>query len=375
MNVHVYPSTIENESRMLKISKSLVSHNIFEKIELIGKWKAGLAEREYVTDKISIVRIKPTYLPFGPKLLKKSFTVLTWYIRTFKYLAKQPVTCINCHSLPVLPLTALLKIIHSSILIYDTHELETETVTSTGIKKALFKTTELLFIGFADAISVVNQSIAEWYKKRYNLSQVWVVKNVPQLTSKFIKTNYLKKTFNIPENDIVFIYQGLLSRGRGIDFILESFQSLPHKHVVFMGYGEFAYKIQKVASAHPNIHFHKAVKPDEISQITSSADVGVSLIEDVCLSYYFSLPNKLYEYASSKIPSLASEFPEIKKFIEENNGGWTIYPNAQNLKDWLIKIDVSEIKDMTERLNQAPHQFGWNCEEVQLLKMYKKLKL
>ena len=54
MNVHIYPSTIENESRILKITTSLAKARFFKKIEIIGKWRDGLPERSQVGDSIEI---------------------------------------------------------------------------------------------------------------------------------------------------------------------------------------------------------------------------------------------------------------------------------------------------------------------------------
>ena len=66
--------------------------------------------------------------------------------------------------------------------------------------------------------------------------------------------------------------------------------------LVFMGYGEFEKTIKEYAGKNKNIHFYPAVPLEKVLDYTQHADVGLSLIERVCLSYYLCLPNKVFEY-------------------------------------------------------------------------------
>ena len=63
-----------------------------------------------------------------------------------------------------------------------------------------------------------------------------------------------------------------------------------------------ALKIVKEASKlNSNIHFHEAVSQTEIINVTSSADVGLSLITNDSLNHDYCLPNKVFEYIHSGI--------------------------------------------------------------------------
>lgn len=374
MNIHVYPSTIENESRMLKISTSLARAGIFREIELIGRWRDGIPERVRVNDHVEIVRIKPIRLKLFGRHIERLTAVVTWYFRTTLYLLKRDIECINPHSLPVLPLAATIKIIKGCKLVYDTHELETETITCKGAKRILFKSTEKIFLQFTDAICVVNKSIADWYSSTYKISTPFVVKNVPHLQRQAsTRKNTLRELFAIPEDATIFLYQGLLSEGRGIRLTLETFKGRDSQHIIFMGYGELAPVIQTEAREHKNIHYKSAVSPDMIPEITPSADAGLSLIEDKCLSYFFSLPNKVYEYLNSGVPVIASAFPEMSKFVADNNSGWTINPTKDDFKSLLNKLDKDTLEEKRSELLAQTPDFGWHQEEQQLFAMYNLL--
>src|SRR5690606_34620878 len=96
---------------------------------------------------------------------------------------------------------------------------------------------------------------------------------------------------------IVYLYLGVLIRGRGIEIILDAFRSASDRHhVVFVGFGEYETQLSNESKQYDNIHYLPGVGPERILQLTSGADVGLSLIENTSLSYYYCLPNKVFEY-------------------------------------------------------------------------------
>ena len=69
-----------------------------------------------------------------------------------------------------------------------------------------------------------------------------------------------RKEFKIPNDDLIFIYQGLLSKFRGLDILIKIFSSISkNKHLVIMGYSEMEDDIIKISSNQSNIHFKPAV--------------------------------------------------------------------------------------------------------------------
>jgi len=45
-------------------------------------------------------------------------------------------------------------------------------------------------------------------------------------------------------------------------------------------------------------------RPGRVEDYTVDADVGIALIENVCLGYYLCLPNKLFEYVACGVPAV-----------------------------------------------------------------------
>lgn len=376
LNVHIYPSVLANESRILKITASLARHAVFERIVVIGLWKAGLDRRVEVTSGVEFVRI-PARSPAGLNgLVAKLLKAVSWHAGVLASLRGRKVACINCHSLAVLPVSVLIKWWKRCVLVYDPHELETETRGLKGKAQSLARLVERSLIGRANAVCVVNASIARWYEQQYALNKVWIVRNVPvRVASPTVRKGLLRQRIGLTQmNDgKLFIYQGLLAPGRGIDALIEAFRQLPRHHVVFMGYGELQDRVLAASAELANVHFVPAVPPGEIRDYTSDADAGIALIENECLSYYLCLPNKLFEYAHSGIPSIVSDFPEMASFIRATGSGWVTAPDPDALVALIHSLDPQAWADRRQDAAACSSLHGWQEEEPALLGMYAHL--
>ncbi len=378
MNVHLYPSVLKNETRILKIARSLRAHGVFDKVCVLGRDSTGLPRREDLGDDIHLFRLAPSFGGTLDGAFGKVVCTLGWYLAVLGWMSKRRIECLNCHSLPVLPLSVLLKLWKRCTLVYDTHELETETNGTRGLRKRLAKLVERALIGQADAVCVVNRSIAAWYENAYGLARAWVVHNLPRRTSAAPqRTDLLRGALGLqPADALLFIYQGMLSPGRGIEMLLEAFAGIgDDRHLVCMGYGPLEDLVRQAAQRYPNIHFMPAVAPDLVKEYTVDADVGLSLIENTCLSYYLCAPNKLYEYAASGVAAIVSNFPEMSRFVDSHDCGWKIEPSVDALRRLVASIDATTLA--TKRVNaaQAGADYCWENEEPELLCMYEALGL
>ncbi len=374
MNIHIYPSTFANESRILKIVRSLRGQAVFTRVMVLALWKEGLPSHEVLDDGIEVLRVAPL---FGGALqggLGRLLKAVGWYLGILWALKGMKVSCFNCHSLPVLPLSVLVKLWKRCVLVYDPHELETETVGLRGRRQWLARRVEGALIGWADAVCVVNRSIADWYAACYRLQQVWVVRNVPYRSElEPVRTGALRKAVGLALEAQLFLYQGLLAPGRGVGLLIDAFSGMSDRHLVFMGYGELEGRIREAAAQHANIHFMPAVPPEQVKDYTVDADVGISLIENVCLSYYLCLPNKLFEYAACGVPAVVSDFPEMGHFVDEYDCGWKVAPEAQALRGLVQGLTVAELAAKRANTRGSGQLYCWQEEEKMLLAMYQTL--
>lgn len=376
IDIHIYPSNFKHETRMQKETKSLVDGGLFDKIFIVALWESGLEEHENLDDKREVWRVPLKTASWSEGTFPKIIKHFEWMLKIFRRFKKEDIKCVNCHNLSSMPIGFLFKIFCRSRLIYDTHELETERCGWGKARRVLAKILERLVIYRSDIVFVVSESIAKWYREHYPGINVQVVYNFPrrEVESEGSDSDILKDKFNIQDGETLFIYQGALGNGRYIDLMLDIFVDIDkRKHIVFMGYGSLEDKVKKYSKKFSNIHFQPAVKPTEVLSYTKSADVGLSLIENTCLSYYLTLANKVVEYIVSGVPVITTNFPESEKIVNTYDCGWSIEADKQEITDLIKSISREDIREKRNNALSCRDNFSWRTEEEKLLKAYRDL--
>lgn len=374
-NIHISMTEFTNASRVLKQTRSLVDNNIFDKIDIIALGNDQLPKHEKVSDEISIHRIKLISKPLPKHLLFQLIKYLEFTIRTLQLAHKSNSKAINAHSLSVLPIAYIFKLLSKSYLIYDTHELETERNGLSGVKKKLSKVIEKVLINYTDLNFVVSESIADWYDTTYKISRPTVVLNTPK-TRSLKNNNVFREQLNISSDQVIFLYQGGLTTGRGIEKLLNAFKARTDSKcvIVFMGYGFLSENIKKASNDFDNIYYFPAVHPNVLLEYTSSADVGISLIENNCLSYYYCMPNKLFEYAMAGLPVLVSNMKDMSELVIKNDMGTVISnftPAGINKDlDGFLKKDLTQMKENAYRI---AIENTWDIQEKKMVSAYKNM--
>ena len=373
LNIHIYPSPMTNESRIFKESRFLSKNYNFDKIILLGIFQEGLKKEEALENNIYIKRVSL----FNVK--KRSIMYLYYYLYVFLFIIFKRPKMINIHTLEFLPLALIAKIFRIKV-IYDAHELETEKANFKGFRKNISKIIERIFIKFTHGVIVVGDAIADHYKKMYpSMERPFVVLNTPSY-KEITKKDLFRENFNIKKEQIIFLYQGALSQGRGIEIILDTFKNRKDKNsvIVFMGYGALQDEIINITKVYKNIFFQPAVPHNIILDYTSSADVGISGLVDLssCLSYYYSLPNKIFEYLMAELPIIVPNAIEMKNFVLEKQVGVVLNENnCEELNkaiNYMIEIDRNKF-----HLNiiNTKKTYNWEFQEKVLMKLYNNLDL
>ncbi|MGH7618434.1 MAG: glycosyltransferase [Gemmatimonadaceae bacterium] len=373
VNVHVYPSPIRNEARMLRITETLAKNNVFDQIVLVGTASPDLPADQAIDDVRRIMRVE---MPAGGNgLLAKVTRTRRWSRAVRDRLRHHSIACVNAHSLSVLPLCDQIRKSTGAALVYDTHELETETVHSTGIRRLGARVIERRLIPHADAVSVVNEPIADWYRRAYGLPDVTVVRNLPKRAPlSRPRSGELRQRVGVGDDALLFIYQGIFAVGRSIPIVLEAFKGPGRHHLLMIGYGQLDDLVTRAAAENPRIHVLEPVAPEALPAITAEADIGLALIEDICLSYRLCLPNKIFEYMNAGIPSVVSNRPAMTSVVRETGAGWILEDLTPRALAAFV-AGLSEESLLAARASAAAHRdrFTWEQEEAALLSLYARL--
>ena len=373
-NLHIFYSPFTHESRALKQSKSLIDNSLFDEVIFAASWFEGLDEYEQIDEKRRVWRVK-LVIPEVPII--KRFRYFEWMFRIFLSTCFSDVVVVQAHSLRALPVAALIKFLRGSKLVYDAHELETEVNELKPKRKVIYKLIEKYLIRYVDSLTVVSDSIADWYAEKYNITRPYVVRNIPFSHIPAITTNPVvsfREKFCVSEQSILFIFVGGFSKGRGLEIILDVFSKVDEdRHIVFMGFGGIEDTINEYVSKFKNIHLHPAVKPDEVISYTENADIGLSLTENLCLNHYFSLPNKVFQYIISGLPIIVSDFPEMGKLVDDYNCGWKVDVDSDSLLKLINNITWEDIEQKKDNAKLAKQSLGWEYEGQKFVDIYKSV--
>lgn len=316
---------------------------------------------------LDIIARKLHYLP---RYIKNPIVYLEFFFKSLpKTVSFQP-NIIHCNDTTALPIALVAKLITRARLIYDAHELESNRNGQGKFSRFLTMFFEKLSWPFIDALIVVSPSINNWYQNNIGYKKVAIVMNSPDLAgSSCERNNYLREYFHIPSNECVFIYIGGLGPGRGIRLIIDVFTDFSlSSHIVFMGYGSYYDELDELSKKHRNIHVHPAVTHDKVVSIARSADVGMCLIEDISLSDYYCLPNKLFEYCFAGIPVLASDFPDICSVVTDYKLGLVTSLEIDKLKKAVKEFEKNIIDVSFNICDLQP--LCWDEQAKKLLGLY-----
>jgi len=374
-NLHISLTEFRNESRIIKEATSLIDNKIFDTVFIASLHAEGLRKEEKIHSNVIVNRLALKSRVLGNNLLIQLIKYFEFSYMLFFCYFKKNISVINIHSLGLLPLGYILKKIFKAKLVYDAHELETERNGLLGTRKKLAKLVEKILIYKVDKTIVVSESIADWYASAYCIERPTVVMNAPKLQN-IPKSQYFRQELGINTDTKIFLYQGALTEGRGINLILKAFSELQDEDVavVFMGYGVLENKVIDTSQQFNNIYFYPAVIPSIVLNYTSSADVGISIIEKTCMSYDYCMPNKLFEYAMVGIPVIASNMKDMASFVVKNNIGSVIEKlSVPVLKSAIIDMTKEDFVQYRDNLRQASEKYSWENQETNMLELYKKL--
>ena len=374
--LHLSQTDIRSDSRILKEMNSIAKSNNSYNLIGIGIGRKKNNKNFSVNNPIlSINSINVFFrdIKYLPKVISHLFLTIEIITKMLRLSLQAKPSVIHCHDTPVLPLGILIKFFIGSKIVYDAHELESNRNGLSTFLGSLVLFVERKFWPYIDRLIVVSPSIKKWYIKNVGKKACTVILNSPIIVNNKNKNkSYFRNIFSIPIKAKIFLYIGIVGPGRGIDLILDSFiNNSNNAHLIFLGYGEYKKKLLKISSKNLNIHFHDAVPHDQVVSIASGADVGICLIENVSLSDFYCLPNKLFEYAFSEIPVLASNFPDISYIVKRYKLGI-----CSDLNKKSIQKSISELTELDKlpKVNlKNLYDLSWEAQEKKLIKMYANL--
>ncbi len=255
-------------------------------------------------------------------------------------------------------------------LIFDAHELFPElpeVVNRPFIRKVWQKVEDWVFPHLKHCYTVC-QSIADYYHRRYGLRMA-VVRNIPSREPEDVQ---IKPVELGRKEKYMLLYQGAVNVGRGIEWLIETMQHLEECCLVICGEGDCLSEMKELAlacGAGERILFTGRIPQEELKKYTVQAHLGFVLLEKLGLSYYYALPNRIFDYMRFGVPVLATSFPEITRIVEEAQSGRLIthYEPTYLAREIRSVLREWESDEKKEQLKKRAQQYSWENEEKVLL--------
>lgn len=319
------------DSRITNLSNSLREDGC--KVSVLGfDW--FISSEDYIDEETRIFSIKKNKFSFL-FYLQFAFILINELVRSDAdvYFAE------DLYTLPFV--TTIAKIKRAKVY-YNSREIYAHLggLSNRPTLQKIVKSIEQYFIRKVDRVLTTGPLDSQFIEKLYNINDTMVVRNIPLHKTAVAKID-LRTKYNINHDKLILIYQGVILPGRGLKQTINAVAKLPKTVLIILGDGEQKnnfIELCKKLNISDRIFFLGTVDQKELINYTTAGDVGLSLIENISISYYHALPNKLFEYIMAGLPVLCSDLPQMKAIIEKYNVGESInIENEENIFTTLNK--------------------------------------
>lgn len=287
--------------------------------------------------------------------------------------------------------------IGNQLFAYDAHELfpEVPEVVNRPRVQRIWQWVEDFIVPRAQLRYTVGPALAQVFEQRHAESFA-VVRNMPVAVSGAVLgpapsqvavAPTLTKTVATSQQALatapILLYQGVLNVGRGLAQLLDAMPLVPAR-LVICGEGDCSAELREQAArlgllATGQVEFRGYVLPAELRQLTAQATVGIMLLENKGLSYYYSLANKFFDYVQAGVPQLCIDFPEYRALNTEYEVA-TLVPDLApaTLVAGLARLlpggqPGAYYHQLAANCRRARTQWSWQQEEKVLLGLYAEL--
>jgi glycosyltransferase involved in cell wall biosynthesis len=282
-----------------------------------------------------------------------------------------PADVYHAHDLNMLRPALAAARTNGARVVYDAHEIYPEMNGLTSRERARWAKVERALIGGATRVVTVNESVAHELVKRYQIPAPIIVMNVPDPSTVTTGT----RIASLEGAGTKILYIGWIVPGRGLEQAVEALTHLEEGTLVLLGadrhgYGERLTLLAARLGVDDRVAFAGAVPPEDVVGVAARASLGLCTIRNVGLSYYLSLPNKMFEYIHAGLPVVASDFPELRRLVDGFGLGAVCDPDDPRSIAKAIDRVRAERDRMAEGSRRAAEAFTWSGESQKLLGVY-----
>jgi glycosyltransferase involved in cell wall biosynthesis len=304
------------------------------------------------------------WIPFKLHRLISGFTIA-------RAAARLRPEVVHAHDVAMLPSGWLAARLARALLVYDTHEFARGVAYRTRAFALLVRVVERLFVPRADAVITVSDGIAARLRQIYRLRRPPVVVRNTADAAGSTDGPGLRAEIGVDSSTPLVLHQGAPARDRGCFTLARAVDRLDGVHLVFLGEGQPEFMAQLRSASNGRVHFVPTRPPEQLLAATAEADVGVTLLEDVCENHRLALPNKVFEYVAAGIPVVASDLPELRSLVDGYGIGVLVDP--ADPESVAAGITAALAEPRADAIAAAGRDLNWENEQRALLDLYAEL--
>lgn len=296
---------------------------------------------------------------------------IEYNFRLFLFLLFAKFTVLLANDLDSLTANFMASKLRQKTLVYDSHEYFTEVPELINRPKVqhIWEWLENKMVPEIKYAYTVCASIANIYKEKYG-TDFKVVRNIPRAST----VRNIEKRGN--KDTKVILYQGAVNIGRGLEQAILAMRYLEDTKLIIAGDGDIKTELEKLVEMEmlqSKVEFTGRLPLEQLSKLTLTADLGLSIEEDLGLNYRFALPNKLFDYIHAQVPVLVTNLPEMSAIIQQ----YEIGEITSSLEPKLLAEKITESlqnttkrKTWQENLEVASKELAWENEEKVLVEIF-----
>ena len=299
-----------------------------------------------------------------------------FHLRLFFKLLTKKADLLYSNDLDTLLPNYLVSKIKNIPLIYDSHELfcEVPELQNSAFKRKIWLRIEDWIVPKLKTRITVNDSIAEIFSKKYRV-HFHSVRNISEFPESF--TPKSKAELGLPLDKKIILLQGAgINIDRGAEELIDAMVFIENSLLLIIGGGDVWDILEekvKAKSLSNKVKLIKKIPKQDLMHYTFNADLGLSIDKNTNLNYYYSLPNKIFDYINAGVPILASHLPEIEKVISTYNIGDFIKDhNPIHIAEKINELFTSgKLEGFKQHIPNAKKELSWLMEKQKLINIIK----